>query len=159
VASPHNLGSLINKKKIQPIPNSRRCWDQPFSIGKVSSKSKTKNLKCQNEVILADFNHHNSDIYVLNFYVWLEWVAPKNFNPMDNYHKFQKEHRLVYLCWVHTMLHMVHKEELVFLRVHWIDLKSGRCLQESKAIHIFKHNFMPRPFLDTYMLGWWPRIS
>jgi hypothetical protein len=50
------LGSLIiNKKKIQPIPNPRRCWDQPFSIGKVSSKSKTKNLKCQNEVILGDF--------------------------------------------------------------------------------------------------------
>jgi hypothetical protein len=71
-------------KKIQPIPNSRRCWDQPFSIAKVSSKSKTKNLKCQNEVILGDCNHHNSDIYVLNFYVWFEWVAPKNFNPMDN---------------------------------------------------------------------------
>ncbi len=63
-----------------------------------------------------------------------------------------------------TMLHMVHKEELWFLRVHWIGLKSGRCSQESKAIHIFKYlpstlsrifqyNFMPRPFLDTYMVA------
>jgi hypothetical protein len=156
VASPHNLGSfIIHQKKIQPIPNSR-CWYQPFSIGKVSSKSKTENLKCQNEVILGDFNFHNSDIYVLNFYVWFEWVAPKNFNPMDNHHKFQKEQCI---CVGSTMLHMVHKEELWFLRVHWIDLKSGRCLQESKAIHVFKHNFMPRPFLDTYMVGWWPRIS
>jgi hypothetical protein len=59
------------------------------------------------------------------------------------------------------MLHMVHKEELWFLRVHWIDLKSGRCLQESKAIHvfkylpttlshIFKYNFMPRPSWIQY---------
>jgi len=87
-----------SQKKIQPIPNSRRCWYQPFSIGKVSSKSKTENLKCQNEVILGDFNFHNSDIYVLNFYVWFEWVAPKNFNSMDNHHKFQK--RTMYLCWV-----------------------------------------------------------
>jgi hypothetical protein len=28
-------------------------------------------------MILGDFNHHNSDIYMLNFYVWFEWVAPK----------------------------------------------------------------------------------
>jgi hypothetical protein len=75
---------------------------------------KTKTLKWQNEVILGDFHHHNSDIYVLNFYVWLEWVAPKNFNPMDNCHKFQKEHRLVYLCWVHNAPHGTQGRALVF---------------------------------------------
>jgi len=118
-------------------------------------------------VILGDFNFHNSDIHVLNFYVWFDWVAPKNFNPMDNHHKFQKEQCI---CVGSTVLHMVHNEELWFLRVHWIGLKSGRCLQESKSIHIFKYlpstlshifqyNFMPRPFLDTYMVGWWPIIS
>jgi hypothetical protein len=103
-----------SQKKIQPIPSSRRCWDQPFSIGKVSSKSKTRNLKCQIEVILGDFNHHNSDIYVLKFYVWFKWVAPKNFNPMDNHHKFQKEQRLVYGCWVHNASHGTQGRAMVF---------------------------------------------
>jgi hypothetical protein len=81
---------------------------------KVPSKSKTKNLKCQNEVILGDFNHHNSDKYVLNFYVWFEWVAPKNFNPMYNRHKFQKEQRLVHLCWVHNAPHGTQGRAMVF---------------------------------------------
>jgi hypothetical protein len=63
VASPHNLGSfIIHKKKYNPSQILEDVGISHFLLAKVSSKSKTENLKCQNEVILGDFNFHNSDI-------------------------------------------------------------------------------------------------